>query len=502
MAALDESPDNAAAEVAHRTRRGISWNVIGAVLTNVMRFVGVAVLGRILSPHDFGIVAAALSVMLVVHQVRDIGIGAAIIQREDLDDGHIGTAFAVSVYMGLGLGLLLVLTAPLIGAFYKIDESVPVLRALGLLFAIRGLSTVSVQLCRRAMNFRAIAQIDAVTYIAGSIVSIVLATQGAGPWSLVIGYLAEETLAAILYIAARRPVFTLRIAGDKFRDLLGFGLGHTLIQVANILAIHGDNFVVGRTLGAEHLGYYTRAYELIKLPAAIFTNVVGNVLFPAFSRLQHDRDQLAIGLRRATFVNALVLLPLSALLIVIAPEVIRVIMGDQWDEVVLPFRILALVMMMRTSYKVGVAVASAAGSVYAVGVANVIYMLAVIGGAAITIRWGIPGVATSTACAIIIVYVHCSYLALRVSGLSVRAFIEAHGLGLVVALAIAAGMWPLASAMRSAELPVVVTLVVVSIAGALVTLVAVAVAGKRTASDAGWLRGELGRIGKKVRGKR
>jgi RNA polymerase sigma factor (sigma-70 family) len=114
-------------------------------------------------------------------------------------------------------------------------------------------------------------------------------------------------------------------------DLFGFGLAQTLIQVANILAIHGDRFVVGRSMGAEQLGNYTRAYELIKLPAAIYTNVVGNVLFPAFSRLQHDKPRLAAGFRRATFANALILLPASAALIAIAPEAIRVVMGAQWD---------------------------------------------------------------------------------------------------------------------------------------------------------------------------
>src|SRR5262249_20328541 len=154
-------------------------------------------------------------------------------------------------------------------------------------------------------------------------VSMGLAAAGFGPWSLVFGYLTEETLSAVLYLSLRRPPFTLRIDRDRLRELMGFGSAQTVTQLAGGLATGGGNFVVGRTLGANPLGFYTRAYVLIKLPSTVFSTVVGNVLFPAFSRWQTDPAKLAVGFRRGTFANALVLLPAGAALITTAPELIR-----------------------------------------------------------------------------------------------------------------------------------------------------------------------------------
>src|SRR5688500_17850726 len=103
MTGGNDVPEDAA-DVARRTRRGISWSLLGAVVTNVMRIVSVAVLARLLAPKDFGIVAAAVSVMIVLHQVRDVGVGVALVQRKDLDRGHTGTAFAFSFYLGVVMG--------------------------------------------------------------------------------------------------------------------------------------------------------------------------------------------------------------------------------------------------------------------------------------------------------------------------------------------------------------------------------------------------------------
>lgn len=496
-------PEPAPEQVGHHTRRGISWNLVGAVVTNVLRLVTVVVLGRVLDPHDFGVVAAALSVTVLLHNVRDIGLGPALVQRKSLERAHVATAFAVSLYLGLAIALALVLAAPLIGALYGIEESVDVLRALGAVFALRGVAAVSAVLCQRAMNFRAIALVDAAAYAAGAVVAVGCALAGVGPWALVAGYLTEEALSAALYLYLSPPAASLRIRGAPLRDLLGFGAAQTVIQLAGILATYGDNFVVGRVRGATALGFYTRAYDLIKLPSAVFGNVVGNVLFPAFSRLQHDRARLADGFRRVMMVNALVLLPASAALIACAPEAIRVLMGAHWGDAVLPFQILAVTMLMRTSYKVAAMIATAAGRVSAVAVANVVYMACVIGGAAISIRWGIAGVAVTTAASLVVVYVHCCALAMSVSGVSARALAAAHVPGLLLALAVGAAAWPAVLALRAIDVPAPLRFAAIAVLGIALGSAGTAawLRGRRT-GDAGWLREELGRVGRKLRRRR
>jgi PST family polysaccharide transporter len=257
--------------------------------------------------------------------------------------------------------------------------------------------------------------------------------------------------------------------------------------------------VVGHALGAGALGYYTRAYDLIKLPGAVFGNIVGNVLFPAFSRLQDDPVRLGAGFRRIIFANALLFLPASALLFVLAPEAIRILMGPHWGDAVLPFQILALVMMMRVSYKVGIAVASAAGAVYALAVINVLYAACVVGGAALTLRWGIPGVAASTAASIAAMYLLCSWLGLTRCALGWRGFAVAHVPGLLIGALTGAGAWPLATVLRGLGLPAPVTLAIVSLAGAAAACGIIALWLRRGRGDFAWLGTELAGIRRRLR---
>jgi O-antigen/teichoic acid export membrane protein len=479
-------------------RRAISWNLVGAISTNAMRLVVVVVLGRALGSRDFGVVAAALSVITILHTVRDVGIGPALIQRRSLEPAHIATAFATSTYLGVALAALVVATAPLVGRLYHSPACVDLLRALGLIFLLRGVSTTSLMMCQRQMNFRAVALVDTLAYSAGSLTSMGLAIAGLGPWSLVVGYLVEESATTVALLSLYRPPFTLRVDRAKLRDLLGFGAGQTLFQIVNVLATQGDNIVVGNRLGTSLLGFYTRAYDLIKLPGAVFTNLVGNVLFPAFSRLQDDPERLGVGFRHVIFANALVLLPASAVLIAVAPEAIRILMGPGWAEAVLPFQILALTMLMRVSYKVGVLVASAAGSVYALAATNVVYAACVIGGAALTTRWGIPGVAVSTAVSIAIMYLMCAWLGMQHCTLDWRGFAAAHGPGLLLGLVVGAGAWPAAAALRAAGSPAAVTLALVTIAAGIVSVGITAVWIRRGAGDFDWLRSELRGLGAKL----
>jgi O-antigen/teichoic acid export membrane protein len=491
-----------AAVVAKRARRGISWNLVGAVSTNTMRVAVIAVLGRALTSADFGVVAAALSVNVILFSIRDVGVGQALVQRKELDDGHVETAFALSLYLGIALSVVLLAAAPWIADLYDIPEASDVMRALGVLFALRGISATSRVLCQRELRFRAIAVIDAASFAVGSVVSVGCALMGLGPWSLVLGYMAEETLSMVLYLTARPPRFSLRVRGDRLRDLMRFGVGQTIAQVAGILATYGDNLVVGHVLGARALGLYTRAYELIKFPSTVFASVVGSVLFPAFSRLQGQREQLAIGLRRATMANATLLLPASALLVVLAPETIRILVGPGWDDAVMPFQVLAVSMLLRTHQKLGALVAQSAGAVNAVAISYAVYLVFVVGGAAFAIRWGIAGVAASTSIAIAVVAFEVMHLAMRVSGATRSEIVRAHGLGLALAAVTLAVAWPLAETLRGAGFSTVAVFALVAAAAGVAATGVLVWRLRRGEGDLRWLRSELGRLVRVGRRKR
>ncbi len=494
---VSAAPD--AERVADRTRRGLSWNLVGAISTNATRLIVVAVLGRALSSDAFGVVAAAISINVLFYSVRDLGVGQAVVQQKTVDAGHLGVSFAISTYLGVAFSLMLLFAAPLIADLYRIQDAENVIRAIGLLFVLRGVGNTSRMMCQRAMNFRVIALVDTGAFMVGSATSVVLALLGAGPWSLIAGYLTEEALGTTAFLYYSPPPFTLRVDRSKLRDLMRFGTAQTISQIAATLATYGDNFVVGHALGARMLGYYTRAYDLIRFPSAVFDNIVGNVLFPAFSRFQDHSDKLAVSFRRALFANATILLPASAALFVVAPEAIRLLMGANWDSAVVPFRILILTMMMRTSAKLGQMISSAAGGIRGVAIVNCLYMVFVIVGAMISIQWGIPGVATSTALAIAFAFMAFSYLGSRISALSARQLIGAHIPGLVIAAAVGVVSWVIADQLRSRAAPSPVVFASVAIGSILLTLAITGVLIKSAWGDFGWLKTELASVRARVK---
>src|SRR5207302_292544 len=143
-------------------------------------------------------------------------------------------------------------------------------------------------------------------------------------------------------------------------ELVRFGGGMMLAKLANYAAGQGDSAVVVRSLGAEALGLYGRAIQLMVMPAMYIGDVLDRVLFPGMARFQDDPKQLGLAYGRAVALIALVSLPVSAGLLVLAPEIVRVLLGPKWTGITAPLQIFAAAMLFRTSYKISDATVRAA----------------------------------------------------------------------------------------------------------------------------------------------
>jgi PST family polysaccharide transporter len=446
--------------------RGITWTAVGTAVSNLGKLAVLAALGRLLSPTDFGTVAVATGVMIFANAIRDLGVGSALVQHRDPGPAHLRTAFTVSLALTLVLAALTFAGAELLADAYNAPAAAPVIAVIAVLFLIRGVGTVPTQMARRAMRFRALTLLDLGAYLVGSAVSIAAAVAGAGPWSLVAGYLAESLLNTAGAIYLQPPPLRLGIDRPALRELLTFGGGQTVGVIANVIAVQGDNFVVSRSLGEGPLGFYTRAYELVQYPGVLFSNVVGSVLFPALSRLQDDVATLAQVYRRILFANAVVLLPGSAGLVLLAPEFVRILMGPGWDGAVLPFQVLAISMLFRTSYKVGVLVVRARGDVYAMATTQIIYAVLVVGGALLVAPRGLTWVAATTSLAVFANFLLLCCLAARRVGMPMTALASCHLPGLVAAVVTLGAAIPAAHLLRAAHMPAPVVVVATAAAGA------------------------------------
>ena len=447
----------------------------------------IPILARLLAPEDFGVVAAALTVIALFLMLKDGGVGAALIQQQQLTKKHIEAAFSFSVLLGVVLSVFLFLTAPLVADFYDEEGVTPLVRALSVMFLLRGIAAVPQALARRDMQFRALAIIDVMSYAAGTAIVITCAFLGLGAWALVVGYLVETLITTVWLVAIRPVKYTFVPQVSAIRELLRFGAGHNLSLIAIYFANQGDNMVVGRVLGAAALGFYTRAYDLMRYPSVVFSNIAGSVLFSAFARMQESREQLGRAFRQATFGTTVVLAPLSASLVVLAPEFIAILLGDDWQAATVPFQIMALSMVPRTTFKIGETIARAAGTVYRIAILHVLYGAMVIGGAAFSVQWGILGVAVTTTIAVYVNFVLASWLGLHHCDLDWRGFIGAHLQPLLVTAAVLACVWPVAELARGLELHAIWTLLAASAVGLGAGLAALAVGVRCKHADWIWL---------------
>jgi O-antigen/teichoic acid export membrane protein len=474
--------------LGRRTRSAISWTAATAIASNAMRLIVLAVLGRLLAPDDFGIVTAAMTVIVFVTFLRDFGVGLALVQRKDLDREHVEVAFTVTMIQGLVLTIGIAALAGPICRFYGMEKSVDIVRGMSVLFVLRSVSLVPIFVMQRDMRFRELSLVDLFGYVGGAITSISLAYSGYGPFALVAGYTIETALGTIALVILAPPPWRMRWHGSHFRELLGFGIGKSLTNLGSYFALQGDYMVIGRVLDKTQLGLYQRAYELVRFPANVFSSVAGTVLFSAFAKVQDDPDRLGRALRRTTFASALFLLPASAGLIVLAPEVIRLLMGPGWGGAVWPLRIMAMSMMFRTTYKLGGLVGMSGGQVYTMAKWQFIYAAAVIGGASFSVQWGILGVSCTTSIAIALNFVALYWVVSKMTTLSLREVMEAHVSPIAFTFVVGAVAWAAATGLRHLHVPYVMVVALTTVAGAGAFALMLIPSLRRTHGDWPWLR--------------
>ena len=458
-----------------RALSGMLWTFSGTGVQAVVQLLVLMVLGRLLTPAEFGIMAAALVVIALSQIVSHVGVGPAIVQRRQLEVVHVRVAFTISAALGVVLGVGVWLAAPAIAAFYRIPAVEPVLRAVSLLFPMDGLTTVGKSLLTRQLRFHLFVALDVGSYLLGYAgVAVLLAWQGYGVWAMVMGSLSQSALRMVaMYAATRHPVRP-SLNARASRDLISFGFGHSLAQVALVFSQQADNLVVGRWLGPAALGVYSRAYSLMVMPATTFEKIVNRVLFPVMSQVQDERHRLAGAYERALALVALISLPASAILWVVAPELIPALLGPQWTGVVLPFRLFTCGLFFRMSSKISDACTKAAGAVYSRALIQGVYAVMVLVAALAGQRWGVGGVAVAVSVAMGINWLMMTALARVVTGLPWPRFVRAQVPGAVLAVLFGGAVAVTVQATRAAHLSTLAIL----IAGAL-TVAAVSVAAWR-----------------------
>ena len=375
------------------TARAALWAFFSTAGSKVITLVGLALLARLLAPREFGLLAFAMVYITYAETIGDLGSGMALVYWPDRRDDAAQVTFVVNAVAGVLWCLVTLAIAPLVADFFNAPNGAPIVRVLGFGFIIKYLGNAHDALAQKDLRFRAKMIPEVALASIKAAVSILLAWQGFGAWSLVWGHLAGVTASTILLwaVVPWRPTFRLPL--DLVKPMLGYGRGIITVNVLSAVTHHADLAVVGRLLGTTALGLYQMASKVPETTIVVLLWVVSKVLFPAFSRMHAAGESLRTPYLTASRYISAVAIPASVGLFLLARPVVLLFLGEQWVAAAPILSALSAYAAMRALSTHAGDVLKATGRAQLLARLSILKAILIVPGLLLGARWGAAGVA-------------------------------------------------------------------------------------------------------------
>jgi PST family polysaccharide transporter len=360
------------------------------------------VMARLLLPAEFGMFGMVTAFTGFLALFRDFGLSLASVTRAAVTDEQISTLFWVNMFVGVVLTLLCIVSGPLLAGFYAEPRLIPIASALGIGFMIGGAGVQHRALLMRELRFVTLASIDMTSLVVGTIAGITMAASALGYWSLVAMALAPQIVSTVGMWWATKWIPRRPRTRAGVRSMIWFGGGATFNGLIVYLAYNFDKVLIGRVLGAEALGLYGRAYQLVNLPTDNLYSAISQVAFPTLARLQADSDRLRSYFLQGYSLLFAAVLPVTVGSALFAEDIIGVFLGPRWVAAADTFRFLApTVLVFSFLNPFGWLLTATGRMARSVKMALVIAPVVMVG-VTIGLRWGAEGAASGFSVAMLI----------------------------------------------------------------------------------------------------
>jgi lipopolysaccharide exporter len=316
------------------------WRAAQLAGVQLIYFVRLLVLARILAPDAFGLVAIAMVVIGIVSRLTDVGMIPALVQRGTASKQEFDAAWTVGLVRALLVALVLTAFAGPVASLFGEPQAAPVIQALAWRPVIEASASIGIVRLTRELQFRRLAMLA----LPAAVVDFTVAVTSApslGVWSLVAGALAGSSTTLLLSYALAPHVPRLNLSFAAIRPLIHFG---RWVFATGIVALAGttlSQLAVSRLEGAAALGLYFLAWRIAFTPVDATSSVVSAVAFPLFARLREDNRETAATFRRLFTAQAVVLFPAYGLILALAVAV-ETALGGRWIGTAPVIRILCV----------------------------------------------------------------------------------------------------------------------------------------------------------------
>lgn len=328
--------------VANEFKKGIFYSALGKYSNVVIQLIVNAILSRILTPQDYGVVAVVNVFLIFFQMLADFGIGPAIIQNKTLTGKDISSIFAFSIYLALFLGIGFMALGVPISNFYANEVYKPISIILGFCVIFYALLIVPQSILLREKRFFNVNMVTIISNVVSGIVSIILAFAGYSYYALIFGNIVKAMVMFIIFFIQSKMEWNFKVTIEPLKKIYSFSKNQFAFNFINYFSRNLDKMLIGRFMNESALAFYDKAYQVSLYPNQTLTNVITPVIQPIMSEYESDRNRIKDVYLRITLVLATIGIPLSVFFFFSSQEVILFLFGDQWLGSVLTFQILAV----------------------------------------------------------------------------------------------------------------------------------------------------------------
>lgn len=292
--------------------------------------ISMLILARLLVPEDFGIVAMVAISLQFFETLADAGNKHYIIQKTEVTDQDLNTAWTMNLAIKIFMAVLIVLAAPWISRYFDVPELSIALSIAALALPIRALQSPILMLMAKELNYQPIFILSICQKAASFIVVVTFALIHPSYWAIISGDLvAAVVIATGSYVIHKyRPALTLNTMGlqwhfSKWLILRGI-VGFTRSQI--------DNLIVSKLFGTSQLGGYHLIRELATFPALSVIIPGSEPLQAAIAERKNQPEELAYRIRLSLFMMIVLLTPLTVFMAAYSELIINAILGARWAE--------------------------------------------------------------------------------------------------------------------------------------------------------------------------
>ncbi len=313
---------------------GGKWTATSALAGVVLQIAQLMVVGRLLEPEDFGLMAMMMVVIGLANAIADFGFGNYLVQAEQLCQRTLQRLLLTVLVLSVMLAGTVVFSSGSVAAYFKEPQLVQLLPWLSLAIVASTLSQMLFALLQRSFEFRVIALGEIGSALTALLVTVALALASYGVWALVVGQLVAGVCRFLLFL----PSFLVlrralpKIASETLHKATGFALFQTGERVLNYVGWNLDKLVIGRFVGDVGLGIYSVAYQLMIRPFTVLNPIFTRVALPLFSAVKNDDARLCAGYLETLRVIALLSFPVYVAISIGAPGIIFLVMGEKWAD--------------------------------------------------------------------------------------------------------------------------------------------------------------------------